>query len=123
IAETMENNLPKFSFELRIGSASLEVNEPDVSEKHMPVRFIENEEVKDFEESEVEKSFANIGVDLLKMHETVTNNVIASHNEIAIGIDVMNLILAEQKMDFIPNNPFPFTPGLDHHIYPCHSPP
>ena len=47
----------------------------------------------------------------------------ASHNEIAIGIDVMNLILAEQKMDFIPNNPFPFTPGLDHHTYPCHSPP
>ncbi|KAF0358817.1 hypothetical protein F8M41_014400 [Gigaspora margarita] len=45
----------------------------------------------------------------------------ASHNEIATGIDVMNLILVEQKMNFIPNNPFPFTPGLVHHTYPCYS--
>ncbi|KAF0524827.1 hypothetical protein F8M41_014905 [Gigaspora margarita] len=95
----MENNLPKLSLELRIGSASFEVNEPD--------GFIENEEIKDFEESKVEKSFASKGIDLLKMHETITNNVIASHNEIAIGI---------------PNNPFPFTPGLVHHTYPCYSP-
>ncbi|CAG8817619.1 9464_t:CDS:2 [Gigaspora margarita] len=25
-------------------------------------------------------------------------------------------------MNFIPNNPFPFTPGLVHHTYPCYSP-
>ncbi|CAG8856284.1 8123_t:CDS:1, partial [Gigaspora margarita] len=29
----------------------------------------------------------------------------------------------EQKMNFIPNNLFPFTPGLVHHTYSCYSPP
>ncbi|KAF0489279.1 hypothetical protein F8M41_022109 [Gigaspora margarita] len=62
---------------------------------------IENEEEKDIEESKVEKSFASKGVDRLKMHETVTNNVITSH----------------------PNNPFPVTPSLLYHTYPCFSPP
>ncbi|CAG8810505.1 2484_t:CDS:2, partial [Gigaspora margarita] len=62
---------------------------------------IENEEEKKIEESKVEKSFASKGVDRLKMHETVTNNVITSH----------------------PNNPFPVTPGLVYHAYPCFSPP
>ncbi|KAF0522026.1 subunit 17 of mediator complex-domain-containing protein, partial [Gigaspora margarita] len=99
----MENSLPKLSLEPRIGSAPFEVNEPDGSEKHMPkltpsekleiqvrkiheqrqfksltldsLTNIENEEEKDIEENKVEKSFASKGVDLLKMHDTVTNNI------------------------------------------------
>ncbi|CAG8697343.1 18023_t:CDS:2, partial [Racocetra fulgida] len=47
----------------------------------------------------------------------------ASHNEIAIGIDVMNLILAEHKTNFIPNNPYPVAPGLISHDYPFYPQP
>ncbi|CAG8823373.1 2924_t:CDS:2 [Gigaspora margarita] len=43
--------------------------------KLTPSEKLEIQEEKEIEKSKVEKSFASKGVDRLKMHETVTNNV------------------------------------------------
>ncbi|CAG8850668.1 35026_t:CDS:2, partial [Gigaspora margarita] len=96
------NNLPKLSLEPRIGSAPFEENEPDGSEKHRPFEI----QVRNIHEQRQFKSLTNIENEEEKdIEESKVENHLPA------------------KATSHPNNPFPVTPGLVYHTYPCFSPP
>ncbi|RIA98831.1 subunit 17 of mediator complex-domain-containing protein [Glomus cerebriforme] len=69
----------------------------------LTIESLENGESSGKKESKADDKTTNIA----SMKNTIRDSVASSHNDIGIGIDVLNLILSDSRPNFTPTNPLP----------------
>ncbi|GBC06799.1 hypothetical protein RclHR1_07050007 [Rhizophagus clarus] len=74
----------------------------------LTIESLENGESSEKKESVADDKATNLAV----MRSTIKDAVAASHNDIGIGIDVLNLILSDSRPNFQPTNPLPVPSGM-----------
>ncbi|PKC05937.1 hypothetical protein RhiirA5_360771 [Rhizophagus irregularis] len=76
--------------------------------RNLTIESLEKGESSEKKESKADDKATNLSV----MKNTIKDAVAASHNDIGIGIDVLNLILSDSRPNFHPTNPLPVPSGM-----------